>query len=154
MFLNDVKEADINNYDSFANFLCSVLGEEYKVPNDDCCQVFINTFSANKSIIADANFQQAPEHEEYMPLKIKPVVEEGEGEGEGDEEEKTKEEKMMEATKLNLAKLVLKATEYSKDLSKGNEVSRAIEFSRQCEIIFLKHFGFRYMMNDKILGKQ
>ncbi|CAI2359026.1 unnamed protein product [Moneuplotes crassus] len=154
LFLNDMKESEINSYDSFTNFLCEVLGEEYKVPNEDCCHVFVNTFSANKSIISDANFQPPSEDPEYSPLKIKPVEDEAEGEDEeGEEKEKDDPKLHTQKSQLNFGKLVAKATEYSSDLSKGNEIPRALEFSRQCEIVFLKHFGFKYIMNPKILGK-
>lgn len=131
--------------------MCKLLGEDCTIPNEDCCQVFVNTFSANKSIIADANFQPAPEPEEYMPMKIKPVVEEAEGEGDAEEKEEEKQKKPKR--KLDFGKLVAKATEYNKGLSKGNKIPRAMEFSRQCETVFLKHFGFRYLTSDRILGK-
>jgi len=153
LYLNEVKEADINNYDAFSRFIGTILGDEHRVPNPDCCEIFVNTFSANRKIIVDGKLREEDVPEEYHPLKIKPVVEvsQGEGEeGEGDEEEEIDKEPLE---KKNLVNLMSNATEWNKELSEGNKISRACEFSRQCEIIFLKQFGFRYIMNNKILGK-
>lgn len=36
LFLKDVNEISINSYEKFSSFVCSFLGDELKIPNDDC----------------------------------------------------------------------------------------------------------------------
>jgi hypothetical protein len=36
LFLKDVNEVEINSFDKFSSFVCSFLGDELKIPNNDC----------------------------------------------------------------------------------------------------------------------
>eukprot|EP00343_Euplotes_focardii_P006146 CAMPEP_0205808628 /NCGR_PEP_ID=MMETSP0205-20121125/12627_1 /ASSEMBLY_ACC=CAM_ASM_000278 /TAXON_ID=36767 /ORGANISM="Euplotes focardii, Strain TN1" /LENGTH=208 /DNA_ID=CAMNT_0053084587 /DNA_START=123 /DNA_END=746 /DNA_ORIENTATION=+ len=155
LFLNKTKEHEINSYSTFIEFLHNILGEELRLPDQDCCEVFINTFSADNNTVTKPDFNKDPESEEYYPDKVKPVVE---IEDEGDEEDADPDLKEKTPVKKSehlssLANLVSKVSEYLNELSKGNEIARAHEFSRQSEIMFLKHFGFKYAMNHEVLER-
>jgi hypothetical protein len=99
--------------------------------------------------------EKGPPPDEYVPLKTEPVIFEEEDEEDADPDLALKppQGKNKNLKFANLLTKKKKPGDYMKELSEDNNVARAHEFSQQCEIVYLKHFGFKYVMNDKLLCK-
>jgi hypothetical protein len=86
IYSNDFREAEINSFDKFSNMVKTLLGEEQQIPDDDCCQIFVQTFSAvDSSFHARQGIDFGPsKQQKYVPLHTKPVkVEEPEEDKDG-----------------------------------------------------------------------
>lgn len=86
VYSKDFNEAEINSYDKFSNMVKTLLGEEQPIPDEDCCQIFVQTFSAvDSSFYAKQGIDFGPsKQQKYAPMHTKPVkIEEPEEDKEG-----------------------------------------------------------------------
>lgn len=160
IYRKDTNEREINCFENFVSFINNLLGETYQISSTDCCKVFVSTMGAVESKFhsSQGEYFEPSITPSYTPMHVKPVKEitEGEGDEKSENRENAKSDNLSknENGQVSWGSLVKASGEYLRELSKGNERARAEEFGNQCEVVFLTEFGFKYVLNHKLLQKK
>lgn len=138
------------------------LAKALNVANKDSCNAFVNTFSAvemsfyckqglnleiNPSSKQSGHAEAKKVQASITKTQVESAKDEGRIKGKADEEN----QKLDDSPTKHGSSLLTKITDYINELPFGHEVARAYEFATQTEEVFANLYGFKYMLNAKIL---